>query len=137
MKNSRIKNGIMRIVQGIIIGAGAILPGISGGVLAVVFGIYRPAMELLTHPRRALQRYWQMLLAVGIVMLAYLNVGFAVQGFDRAHFPLQAVEDQRRADFGALQSVERGQITAAGVSPGPGPQPFDRPCLRLRHVRTG
>ena len=36
MKNSRIKNGIMRIVQGIIIGAGAILPGISGGVLAVV-----------------------------------------------------------------------------------------------------
>ena len=66
MKNSRIKNGIMRIVQGIIIGAGAILPGISGGVLAVVFGIYRPAMELLTHPRRALQRYWRMLLAVGI-----------------------------------------------------------------------
>ena len=64
MKNSRIKNGIMRIVQGIIIGAGAILPGISGGVLAVVFGIYRPAMELLTHPRRALQRYWRMLLAV-------------------------------------------------------------------------
>ena len=56
----------MRIVQGIIIGAGAILPGISGGVLAVVFGIYRPAMELLTHPRRALQRYWRMLLAVGI-----------------------------------------------------------------------
>ena len=66
MKNSRIKNGIMRIVQGIIIGAGAILPGISGGVLAVVFGIYRPAMELLTHPRRALHRYWRMLLAVGI-----------------------------------------------------------------------
>ena len=66
MKNSRIKNGILRIVQGIIIGAGAILPGISGGVLAVVFGIYRPAMELLTHPRRALQRYWRMLLAVGI-----------------------------------------------------------------------
>mgnify|MGYP002437282993 CR=1 FL=1 len=66
MKNSRIKNGIMRIVQGIIIGAGAILPGISGGVLAVVFGIYRPAMELLTHPKRALARYWRMLLAVGI-----------------------------------------------------------------------
>ena len=66
MKNSRIKNAVLRIVQGIIIGAGAILPGISGGVLAVVFGIYRPAMELLTHPKRALERYWRMLLAVGI-----------------------------------------------------------------------
>ena len=67
----------------------------------------------------------------------FMANGFAVQGLDRAHFPLQAVEDQRRADFGALQSVERGQITAAGVSPGPGPQAFDRPCLRLRHIRTG
>ena len=66
MKTSCIKNGILRIVQGIIIGAGAILPGISGGVLAVIFGIYRPAMELLTHPKRALARYWRMLLAVGI-----------------------------------------------------------------------
>ena len=66
MKNSRIKNGILRIVQGIIIGAGAILPGVSGGVLAVIFGIYRPAMELLTHPKRALARYWRMLLAVAV-----------------------------------------------------------------------
>lgn len=76
MKNSRIKNGIMRIVQGIIIGAGAILPGISGGVLAVVFGIYRPAMELLTHPKRALARYWRMLLAVGVGwLLGFLGGG--------------------------------------------------------------
>ena len=66
MKTSCIKNGILRIVQGIIIGAGAILPGVSGGVLAVIFGIYRPAMELLTHPKRALARYWRMLLAVAV-----------------------------------------------------------------------
>ena len=45
MKNSRIKNGIMRIVQGIIIGAGAILPGISGGVLAVVGDDRRAGQE--------------------------------------------------------------------------------------------
>ena len=63
--------------------------------------------------------------------------GFAAERFDRVHFPLQAVEDQCRADFGALQFVERGQVSAAGVSPGPGLEPFDRPCLRIRHVRTG
>ena len=39
---------------GILIGAGAILPGVSGGVLAVVFDIYRPFMEVLTRPRKAL-----------------------------------------------------------------------------------
>ena len=31
---------IKRILQGIALGAGAILPGISSGVLCVIFGIY-------------------------------------------------------------------------------------------------
>ena len=30
---------LLRLLQGAIIGAGAVLPGISGGVLCVVFGI--------------------------------------------------------------------------------------------------
>lgn len=47
---------------GVLIGAGAILPGVSGGVLAVVFDIYRPFMEVLTRPREALPRYWGMML---------------------------------------------------------------------------
>lgn len=51
---------------GALIGAGAILPGVSGGVLAVVFDIYRPFMEVLTHPRRAVPRYWRMLIPLGI-----------------------------------------------------------------------
>ena len=42
---------------GLLIGAGAILPGVSGGVLAVVFDIYRPFMEILTHPLKAIPRY--------------------------------------------------------------------------------
>ncbi|MBQ2739292.1 MAG: DUF368 domain-containing protein [Oscillibacter sp.] len=50
---------------GALIGAGGILPGVSGGVLAVIFGIYRPFMEILTSPRQGLSRYWQ-----GIVPLA-------------------------------------------------------------------
>ena len=41
---------IFRIVQGALIGLGAVLPGISGGVLSVIFGIYKPIMELLSNP---------------------------------------------------------------------------------------
>lgn len=41
---------IPQIFQGALIGLGAVLPGISGGVLCVVFGIYKPVMELLSHP---------------------------------------------------------------------------------------
>lgn len=40
----------VRVLQGIVIGLGAVLPGISGGVLGVIFGIYKPIMELLSHP---------------------------------------------------------------------------------------
>lgn len=38
------------ILQGAFIGLGAVLPGISGGVLSVVFGVYKPLMELLANP---------------------------------------------------------------------------------------
>ena len=41
---------VFRIIQGALIGLGAVLPGISGGVLSVIFGIYKPIMELLSNP---------------------------------------------------------------------------------------
>lgn len=41
---------LLQLLQGSLIGLGAVLPGISGGVLSVVFGIYKPMMELLANP---------------------------------------------------------------------------------------
>lgn len=41
---------IIKILQGCLIGLGAVLPGISGGVLCVIFGIYKTIMELLADP---------------------------------------------------------------------------------------
>ena len=57
-------------------GIGAILPGVSGGVLCVAFGIYEPMMALLTHPVQTLRAKYKMFLpfllgwAVGFVFLA-------------------------------------------------------------------
>lgn len=71
MEGVRNRSGAMRwlrnLLCGVLIGAGAILPGVSGGVLAVVFDIYRPFMEMLTSPRTALPKYWKWLppLALG------------------------------------------------------------------------
>lgn len=66
---------LMRVLQGALIGGGAILPGVSGGVLAVVFGIYRPMMELLSHPFRALKK--NLWLFIPIV----IGVGIGFVGF--------------------------------------------------------
>lgn len=63
---SKIQKFIVRVVQGAIIGAGAILPGISGGVLCVVFGIYRPMMAVLAHPFINIRKYWKMFIPIAI-----------------------------------------------------------------------
>lgn len=57
---------ILRVFQGLLIGGGAILPGVSGGVLCVVFGIYQPMMAVLAHPKKNLPRYWRMFLPIVI-----------------------------------------------------------------------
>lgn len=42
----------IKLLQGALIGLGSVLPGISGGVLSVIFGVYKPVMELLADPVR-------------------------------------------------------------------------------------
>ena len=47
---------LIRLIKGMLVGIGAILPGLSGGVLAVIFGIYDPLMRFLGNLRH---RFWQ------------------------------------------------------------------------------
>lgn len=57
---------VMRLIHGAIIGLGAVLPGISGGVLCVVFGVYKPIMELLSHPFKAIKKHAKLLIPIVI-----------------------------------------------------------------------
>lgn len=67
---------LLLLSQGVIMGIGAVLPGISGGVLCVIFGIYQPMMETLAHPKKGIKKYGHMVLPVvlgflgGFVLLA-------------------------------------------------------------------
>ena len=77
--DSRAKNSpllfLYRILQGALIGGGAILPGVSGGVLAVVFGIYRPMMAFLSRPLATFKSQWKLFVPV------ILGVGLGFWGF--------------------------------------------------------
>lgn len=57
---------LLRIIQGCIIGVGGILPGVSGGAMCVIFGVYRPLMETLAHPFKKLKENFILLFPVGI-----------------------------------------------------------------------
>ncbi|MDO4540468.1 MAG: DUF368 domain-containing protein [Syntrophomonadaceae bacterium] len=71
---------IIRFLQGMIIGVGGIIPGVSGGVMAVLFGIYERFAALMAHPiKRLRQDFWYFLPigiggALGILLFARLVV---------------------------------------------------------------
>ena len=57
---------LVKILQGSLIGLGAVLPGISGGVLCVIFGIYQTIMEFLADPLHTFKTHVPKLLPIGI-----------------------------------------------------------------------
>lgn len=65
-EKSLISKLIMDFIAGVAVGAGAILPGFSGGVLCVVLGMYPMVMELFSHPFKALRRNFFDYLLIGI-----------------------------------------------------------------------
>lgn len=65
---------ILEFVQGLFVGAGGILPGISGASLAVVFGFYQELTALIAHPKRNasvfLARHWSLAIGIGFGFVA-------------------------------------------------------------------
>ena len=47
--------------EGVLVGLGAILPGISGGTLCVVFGMYQPAIETISNINFGIKKHGLML----------------------------------------------------------------------------
>ena len=73
---------LLLILQGVIIGIGGILPGISGGVLCVIFGLYQPVIEVLSSPVKNLKKYWKIIIPVGLgVGLGFLGCAGLVSTF--------------------------------------------------------
>lgn len=59
-------NWLIRLVKGLLIGIGGILPGLSGGVLTVIFGLYQPAIRFLSHLKQDFMANLRYFIPVGI-----------------------------------------------------------------------
>jgi putative membrane protein len=66
MKKNFVVKAILWVVQGFIVGLGAILPGVSGGTLCYAFGIYDQIIEVLSNPFKGAKKHWKMLIFIGI-----------------------------------------------------------------------
>lgn len=78
---------ILRILEGALIGLGAVLPGISGGVLCVIFGVYKPLMEVLGNPLKNWKKHLNLLIPIVIgVVVGFLGVA-KLLGFLLERYP--------------------------------------------------
>lgn len=83
MKQKISKNKILQIIiwifEGILVGIGAILPGVSGGTLCVAFGMYRPILELLNDIKGGIKKHFLMFLSFFIgVFIGFVGLSGAV-----------------------------------------------------------
>jgi putative membrane protein len=86
---SPVLDWIVRVLKGVLVGIGFITPGLSGGVLAVVFGIYEPLMRFLAHLREKFVKNFLFFLPVGIGGVIGVVAFSAVVDYAFEHFPAQ------------------------------------------------
>ena len=72
-----MKNSILDFLKGICIGIANIIPGFSGGTMAVILNIYERFINgisnLFSHPLKTLKDIWAILL--GIVVGVVISIG--------------------------------------------------------------
>jgi len=88
-KTNGIIDWILRLLKGVFVGIGFITPGLSGGVLAVVFGIYEPLMQFLGNLRNKFFKNLVYFIPVGIGGVVGVVAFSAVVDFAFSNFPAQ------------------------------------------------
>jgi putative membrane protein len=87
MKTKQRSDWFLRVLKGGLIGSGFILPGISGGALAAVFGLYEKLIQFLANPFKAFKENFLFFLPVGIggllgVFLLSFGVSFLLGSYE-------------------------------------------------------
>ncbi len=82
---------IIRLVKGMLVGIGAIVPGLSGGVLMVIFGIYEPLIKFLANLKHKFIQNILFFLPVGIGGAIGVVAFSAVIDYAFSHFAAQFI----------------------------------------------
>lgn len=76
-KRSSVADWLIRLIKGFVIGLGAIIPGLSGGVLSVIFGVYDRLINFLGNLRQNFMKNLRYFLpifiggAVGLLVFSF------------------------------------------------------------------
>lgn len=104
-KSNNLLNGIIQFVKGMLIGSGAILPGVSGGALAAIFGLYEPIITFLADIRNDFLKNVTYFLPVGFGALFGIFVLATPIDYGLRYFPVQVLWGFIGAIVGTLPSL--------------------------------
>ena len=62
-------------IQGFIIGIGKIIPGVSGAMFAMLFGVYEKALKIISNPKKELKGNVLFMLVLGLSVLGAIIFG--------------------------------------------------------------
>lgn len=96
-----MKEIIVNILRGMVIGIANVIPGVSGGTMMVSMGIYDKLILVLTHFIKRMKEAIALLVPIGIGML--LSIAIFAKIFFRGVVSAVSIADQSvfyRFDFG-------------------------------------
>lgn len=80
---------LKEICRGALLGVANIMPGVSGGTLAISMGIYNKIIYAVTHLRKDLKNSVRILMPIGIgVLLGFIGLPYVIRGLF-VYYPLQ------------------------------------------------
>ena len=90
-KRSSTLDWFIRLLKGVLVGIGFIVPGLSGGVLAVVLGIYEPLIKFLGNLKENFVKNLLFFIPVGIGGILGVLAFSAVVDFAFSHYAAQFI----------------------------------------------
>ena len=90
MIQSRVKNFMFRVLCGFFIGISVVAPGVSGSIMAVMMGIYRDLINIVSNPFKNFKKNFFYLLPMGIGALISLVLFVTILSYSFDKYPVQS-----------------------------------------------
>lgn len=87
----KMKDKLILMIKGFFMGIANIIPGVSGGTLAITMGIYEDLINAISHFFTKLKQNIAFLLPVGIGAVISILLGSKVIGYSLEKFPLPTI----------------------------------------------
>lgn len=86
--NSSMKDSLLNILKGVVIGLANIIPGVSGGTMMVAMGIYDKLIWSINHLFSDWKKVWRFLLPIGVGIILAVVLLSKLFAFLLADYPI-------------------------------------------------